>query len=149
MNITLQITGATDIEEKLTRLGSRLYMLDKSMRQIGEYLARYFSNEAFASQGQVFSQTWPRLNPKYSIWKAKHFPGRPPEVLSGEMQRSFTFEAGSTSVRVGNTQDYFAYQQEGTSRGLPPRPMIGINASNKRMIGEIISAEVKAMLASV
>lgn len=149
MKITIEVTGQGNVEAKLQRLGAGLYQLDSSMRQIGEYMARYFADEGFASQGSVFSGTWPRLSMKYSIWKAKNFPGRPPEVRTGVMQRSFTFDAGSSSVRIGNTQDYFKYQQYGTSRGLPPRPMQGINTANKRMIADILSKEIKEKLASV
>lgn len=143
MNITVQITGAEQIASKLARLGAGLYQLDSSMRQIGQYLAKYFSNEAFASQGQVFGAMWERLNPAYSVWKAKHFPGRSPLVQTGEMENSFYFEAGSNSVIIGNRDPKFAWHQLGTSRGLPARPMEGINDANKRMIGNILSAEIR------
>lgn len=149
MNIQIQITGQANVEQKLVRLGSSLYRLDKSMRQIGEYMARYFGSQGFASQGQVFNNTWPRLNSQYSVWKAKHFPGRPPEVRTGEMQNSFNFQSGSQTVRVGNDKDYFYFQNEGTSRGLPARQMMGINTTNKRMIADILSAEIREKLASV
>lgn len=146
MNITVQITGAQEIEAKLNRLGAGLYQLDSSMRQIGQYLAKYFSSEAFASQGQVFGSTWQRLSPRYSIWKAKHFPGRPPLVQTGEMENSFYYEAGSSSVVIGNRSEKFAWHQLGTSRGIPARPMEGINDTNKRMIGTILSAEIRAKI---
>lgn len=149
MNISIQITGAQDVELKLQRLGKRLFMLDKSMRQIGEYLAHYYANEAFASQGQVFSKTWPRLSQKYSVWKAKNFPGRPPLVLRGDMQKGFNFLAGSSSVKVGNSTPEFIFQQMGTSRGIPARPMAGISEANKRMISNIVNNEIQEMLASV
>lgn len=149
MNISVTVTGGEDVELRLQRLGRRLFMLDKSMRQIGEYLANYYANEGFASQGQVFNKTWPRLSQKYSIWKAKHFPGRPPLVLSGDMQKGFNFMAGSSSVRIGNETPEFLFQQLGTSRGLPKRPMAGISEANKRMISNIISNEIQEMLASV
>lgn len=148
MNISIQITGLDDVQARLIRLGNSLYKLDNAMRQIGEYLARYYANEAFASQGQVFNETWPRLNSKYSVWKAKNFPGRPPNVRTGSMQQRFAFEAGSSSVRVYNDADYFPYLQLGTSK-MPERPMMGFSNANKNMIREIISTEIKAKLASV
>lgn len=148
MNIQIQITGVSEINEKLNRLGMGLYKMDNAMRQIGQYLAMYYANEAFASQGQVFGSSWPRLSQKYSVWKAKHFPGRGMEELTGEMRASFGFEAGSSSVRIYNTSDHFAYNQLGTSR-MPARPMMGFSAANKMMIKNIITEDIKKKLASV
>lgn len=144
--VIVQVTGGKEVEAKLKRLGSGLLQLDKGFRQIGEYMSNYFANEAFASQGQVFGATWPRLNMKYSIWKAQHFPGRPPLVRTGAMQRGFAFKAGSQSVSIGNTVPYFPYSQLGTSR-MPQRKMMGINDTNKRMISNILREEIKLKLA--
>lgn len=148
MNISIQITGVEEIEGKLARLGNSLYKMDSAMRQIGEYMAKYFGNEAFASQGQVFNSTWPRLNAKYSVWKAKNFPGRPPLVRTGETQRSFGFEAGSSSVKIYNTADQFPFLQLGTSK-MPARPTMGFSNANRLMIKQIITEDIKKKLASV
>lgn len=146
MNISIHIDGISQVEAKLRRLGPGLSQLDEAMRQIGEYMATYFGNEAFASQGQVFGATWPRLNMQYSIWKAKHFPGRRPEERTGRMRSSFAFSSGSSSVNIGNNAPYFKFQQGGTSRGLPARPMMGANVMNKRMISDILHEEIRKKL---
>lgn len=149
MQITIQISGVTEVQSKIKALGDGLYQLDEGMRQIGEYMSNYFGNEAFASQGQVFNGTWPRLSMKYSIWKAKNFPGRPPEVRTGKMKGAFAYTAGSQSVKVGNNMPYFKFQEEGTGRGLPARRMMGVNDANKRMIADILGEQIRQKISNV
>lgn len=142
MHVTVQITGASEIKAKLARLGRGLFQLDNGMRQIGEYMANYFANEGFASQGQVFNNTWPRLNLQYAQWKAVHFSGRPILERTGQMRRSFAYKSGSNSVTIGNNQPYFKFHELGGTR-LPQRQMMGINEPNKRMIAHILQNEIR------
>lgn len=145
--ITIEVVGDKRIQERLKRLGSGMYQLDNAFRQIGQYLATYFGNEGFASQGSVFGLSWNRLNPTYSIWKSKHFPGRGPLVRTGKMQDSFTFHSGSQGVAITNTAPYFKYHQSQSARSkLPRRSMMGVNDRNKAMVAKLIREEIRLKL---
>lgn len=139
----VKITGAKEVQDKLKRLGSSLYDFSVSMRAIGQDLGEYFANQAYASQGGVFGEPWAPLSPKYAEWKAEHFPGRPPLVLSGDMQRSYYAETGPQSVFISNKAEYFKYHQSTDARSkMPRRATMGLNDPLRRVIVDIMQREV-------
>lgn len=151
MAIIVTIKGGKEIEAKLAKLGSSIYKMRTGMAILGQEISRYYTDEVFNSQGQVLGQTWARLKPATSLGKLKAGYTRYatiPLIRTGLMRNSFTFEAGESSLKIGNLQDYFKYHQFGTER-TPKRPMIGINNSIKRTIAEVVKREVIKKLESV
>lgn len=149
MQVTIQIVGDKQVEAALTKLGSDLLMLKEAMTQIGAEAARYYGDEGMRSQGQVFDQDWQRLSDKYSVWKAKHYPGRGILERTGKLAGSFYFEADDNSVRVGNSVDYFKYHQSTEQRTkIPRRAPMGINDTLKQMIKTVIEADIRRKIDS-
>lgn len=147
MTVTIKITGAREAISRLRRLEGDLKNFSLAMKQIGKEVARYFANEAMASQGGVFGNRWDRLSPTYARWKAKHYPGRPPLVLRGTMQHLFDSTSNTNSATITNLAPHFKYHQSTEARHkLPRRPLIGINSDVKSIVKSIIEADVQTKL---
>lgn len=144
MHIAVQIRGSQEVRKALTKLGAGLMDLSPEMDDIGHSLEEYYAGQGFSSQGQVFSMRWQRLSPRYAIWKAKHFPGRPMLERTGEMRSGFYHLANGTSVVVKNKAAHFKYHQSWAARKkMPHRLLMAINSANSRMIKEKIEAGVR------
>ena len=144
MQVSIQITGVEKVYQKLNRLGQGLYNFNEAMRLIGQDLVSYYANEGFGSQGGVFDHVWPRLSSKYSVYKAKKWPGRGILEASGAMRHGFIYSANSTSVAVDNQVDYFKYHQSTAPRTkMPWRPSMGVNDQVKERIKTIIEADIR------
>jgi phage gpG-like protein len=144
LSIQIRITGSRELKQKLTRLSSSLYDLRGAMDQVGAETARYYSNQGFNSQGGVFGAAWSPLARRTIVQKSRKYPGRSPLVRTGKMRDSFTYTASSRSVLVGNKMDYFKYHQSTLPRKkIPRRQMMGVNAPVKKIVQDIITAEIK------
>jgi phage gpG-like protein len=158
LQVTVNLSQVEDIQDKLDKLGEKLYTFDLAMATIGQSLAEYYAGPAFDSQGGAFASDddggglWPALNPAYALYKAKHY-GTPIMVALGtpHMRDLFTYESDDNSVTVGNTASYFQYHQSTEERtgNLPRREMIGVNETVKGLINDIINADIRDKIASV
>lgn len=108
-------------------------------------LSVFFSGEVFASRGGVIGHPWPRLSDAYAARKAQQFPGRPPLIRTGLMNRSFKHNAGRLSVEVLNEAWYFRFHQNG--EGVPQRVMMDLDQKRvvqvAKFIGEDISKKME------
>ena len=144
LSMSITISGTKKTQEKLKRLGSSLYDFKGAMGEIGAEGAKYYSNQAFASQGGVFGGRWASLSPRYAAIKAVLYPGRPMMVRTGKMQDSFTYAASSKEVLIGNSAPQFKYHQSTAPRSkMPRRAMMGVNDPVRKMVRTIIEADVR------
>lgn len=139
--ISVEITGAQDLIDKLNRLGEELLHLPGEFEQLGEELTEYYAERPIASQGGVFGSRWPPLNPEYSIEKARDFPGRPMLVRTGAMASSFGFQSGVNFVRIDNAADYFRRHQLG--EGVPQRLMLSVNKAVQKTVEDILGEGIE------
>ncbi|MEV0360081.1 hypothetical protein AB0H71_28885 [Nocardia sp. NPDC050697] len=121
MTLDLEVDGAKPIVQMLALIGGDLHDLRGAMQDIGRAGKPFFSGQVFASRGGVVGERWARLSPAYARWKARAYPGRPPLVRSGVMQRSFFYRTTSMSVTFGNHAPYFGYHQSSAERRKIPR----------------------------
>lgn len=150
MQISVVITGTKELRAKIKKIGPSLHLFQGAMNEIGKEGARYFANEGMASQGGVFGSVWPRLNPKYSVTKAKNYPGRPPMVKTGKLKSGFQYSANNTQVLIDNAVDYFKYHDSTAARKVMPyRQMTGVNSHVENMIKSIIEKDVRRKLDAV
>jgi len=112
------------------------------MDKTGNYLTGFFSGQVFASRGGVFGHPWPRLRDNYAAQKAKEFPGRPPLIRTGLMNRSFKKDAGRLSVKVFNEVWYSRFHQEGT-RNMPQRVLMDIDHQRVVQIVSFINGDIQ------
>lgn len=120
----------------LARLERGVKNQSGTMKDIGTYLTGFFSGQVFASRGGVIGEPWRPLNPNYAVYKARQYPGRPPLVRTGLMQRSFKAQTGPLSVRLYNTAKYFDAHQGG--HGVPQRVMMKVDNQRAEQIGSIV-----------
>lgn len=147
IQMSIQIKGSKQTKDKLKRLGSSLYNFKGPMGEIGEQAARYYSTQAFASQGGVFGGRWPALSPRYARVKAVLYPGRGMLIRTGKMQDSFTYTASSNQVLIGNKAPHFKYHQSTKPRNkIPRRAMMGVNDPIRKIVRGIIEADIKKKL---
>lgn len=139
--VVVSISGDREVMAKLQKLGNGVLNLQRPMTDIGDYLTGFFSGQVFASRGQVIGERWKPLNPRYAAQKAQRWPGRPPLIRTGLMQRSFKKNAGRMSVEVFNRAPHFDYHQGGTRR-LPARVMMKVDQTRERRIVDIINADI-------
>lgn len=146
--LTINVLGVNELNARLGRLGRATSDLSLPMKDIGSYLTGFFSGQVFASRGRIIGEPWAPLNPRYAAYKARRYPGRPPLIRTGLMNRSFKADSGRSSVRITNTAPYFRYVQQGTGR-MPARITMKLDAARQQQIVELvadyISREVNAV----
>lgn len=124
-DLRIEIVGDDELSDKLRDAADKVENLRPIMEDIGDYLTGFFGGEVFASRGGVFGHPWPALNSAYAVLKAKEWPGAPPLVQTGQMQRSFESQATSDYVRITNSDPKFERHQLG--QGVPQRVMMDLD----------------------
>ena len=139
-NIT--ITGDRELIGKLNAFtGSGGLNLKRSLGASGVYLTRFFSGEVFVSRGRVIGKPWAPLNSSYAVWKARQFPGRPPLIRSGEMNRGFFFNESARKLELGNRADHFDIHQEGRGN-VPERVMMLVDEQRAARVAKYIVGDL-------
>ena len=151
MQISIEIRGGREVNAKIKRLGASLMDFTNAMRLIGQRSAKYFSNEAFLSQGGVYGRVWPRLSAKTMVAKARLYPQNinRPLVASGKMKDSFVYTYSKSGTIITNTSPQYKYHQSTLPRRkIPRRQMAGINDPIKQIVRGIIQDDIKKKLRS-
>jgi len=144
-DITITISGLDKTERTLRGAKRAVENLQPAMSEVGTYLARFFSSQVFASRGGIIGEPWQSLSARYAAYKAKRYPGRPPLVRTGLMQRSFISNSGASFARVSNSAPYFDYHQLGGSK-VPERVMMKVDETRGREIVGIVERYLAAQI---
>lgn len=144
MTYLITVQGDTELIQKLRKFGVSILDLSDSMDESGRYLTRFFSGEVFASRGQVFGKPWATLNDSYAAFKARTFPGRPPLIRSGLMNRSFKHKSTKLTTSLWNEATYFQYHQEG--RGVPERVMMHVDEKRERTVVGFVAEDISGKM---
>lgn len=136
--IRVSTTGHQELSDSLQKFAGNRLDLTRSMGAMSIYLNRFFAGEMFVSRGQAAGKPWPKLNDNYAAWKARRFPGRPPLIRSGLMNRSYRHKSTALSTSLWNEADYFEIHQEGI--GVPQRQTMVIDEQRElRIVKYVIS----------
>lgn len=152
MEISVQITGDTQLIAKFKRLGVDLKDYTSVMKDIGQALSKYYSGPAFLSMGGVFGAKWPSLSPSYQIYKANHFRTFANSILvrgagTDSMQNEFEYVATKDAVVIGNRAPYFKYHQSSLPRTkIPRRQMMGVNSEVRSTVVKLLQADINKKL---
>lgn len=142
--IRVRIDGDKELVEKFRSFTGKQMDLSRSMGATGLYLTRFFAGEVFASRGGVVGKRWPRLNENYAAWKARRWPGRPPLIRTGLMNRSFKHKSTQLTTSLWNEAKYFDYHQDG--RGVPPRVMMRVDQEREARIVKYIVSDLTTQM---
>ncbi|NHW45968.1 hypothetical protein HAV21_03525 [Paenarthrobacter sp. MSM-2-10-13] len=142
--INVRIEGDKELVQKLRDFAGGQLDLTRSMGATGLYLTRFFAGEVFASRGGVIGKRWPRLNENYAEWKARRWPGRPPLIRTGLMNRSFKHKSTQLTTSLWNEAQYFDYHNDG--RGVPQRVMMRIDQTREARIVKYIASDLTTQM---
>lgn len=147
--ISIQVKGSKQAIKKLQRIAKEIVDFRAEMREVGQYLAKYYSTMPFVSAGGVYGAGWPKLSPKYAVRKAMLYPGRPMLQATGKMANSFAFQSGASFSRVVNNDPKFVYHQSSAARSkIPRRMMMAITDQHIKTIKTIIEKGIQDKLRS-
>jgi hypothetical protein len=144
---TIVVAGVGELNLRLDTAARTIKDLSPAMKDSGDYLVNFFSGVVFASRGGAIGKPWPALNPRYAVWKAERYPGRPPLIRTGLMNRSFRRDYGALSAKIYNEAEYFKYHQQGL--GVPERVMMAIDDERGSQIQSIFERFVAKALGTV
>lgn len=139
-SIKISPTGDREFISRFNKFGATILQLNDAMTRSGKYLSNFFSGEVFASRGRIIGKPWQPLNPTYAAWKAQHFPGRPPLIRTGAMNRGYAFDATNKSVSLFNEKFYFRFHQNG--EGVPQRVTMDFDAPRQQVVGQYIGDNI-------
>lgn len=90
--------------------------------------------QQFETEGAFAGSPWAPLSPAYAAWKAVHYPGRGILVAERDLRQAASLperEATPTALtltipwaRLKGEDVELRWHQEGTTQGMPPRPLI-------------------------
>jgi hypothetical protein len=146
MTYTITVQGDTEMIQKLRKFGVSILDLSDSMEKTGDYLTQFFSGEVFASRGQVIGKPWPALNDNYAAFKARTFPGRPPLIRTGLMNRSFKHKSTKLTTSLWNEAEYFKFHQEGL--GVPERVMMLVDDKRERAVVQFVADDIEGKMSA-
>lgn len=140
--MSIKVTGSDKLTVRLNKLGTM--DLHPEFIQLGEFLKRYYSGEAFLSRGQIFGKPWQPIKNVSS--RSRKYVGQPLE-RTGKMRNSFVAVAGKTQVQITNSAPYFKYHQSSAPRRvLPRRVMLGVNNPIKAKTLELLNNGIKRQM---
>jgi len=136
--ISFDVSGSNAVLQGLGQLEKALQDLRPFWRDV--FAPKYFAvvQDLFATGGrprapggQWSGGAWTSLSPKYAVWKAKNFPGKPILVRTGALKDSVTwsgnglgpggvFQPEPQFVIVGSAIPYAPAHQKGTKH-MPAR----------------------------
>ncbi|WP_160665170.1 hypothetical protein [Pseudarthrobacter sp. ATCC 49987] len=146
MTYVITVQGDDELIQRLKKFGVSVLDLSASMDKTGRYLTGFFSGEVFASRGGIIGRPWPALHSNYAAFKARTFPGRPPLIRSGLMNRSFKHKSTKLSASLWNEAEYFKYHQDG--RGVPERVMMLVDDRRERMVVQFVADDIAGKMST-
>lgn len=137
--LELEVKGAKDVRMRFRKLKEGLDDLDKPLRESIPFL-RAFVAANYESEGASSGAPWAPLSGPYAAWKARHYPGRPILVATGEMKaRTLSVDAWKIEgnrLIFDPDSDIWLYHQEGT-RYIARRPILRLTAPQEQAIKEV------------
>lgn len=128
MRFTFAVEGEAQVDRTLARFADNVGDATPVWNKLADRFATV-ERRQFDSEGAYGSGGWPALSPKYAAWKARHFPGAPILVRSGELRDSLTerpfgievIQPGS--MTIGSGTEYGRYHQGGAGNNPQRRPV--------------------------
>lgn len=131
VHLRFSFFGEDQVNRTLLGYAERARDMRPAWEQIKQRFVAY-EQDWFTSEGEG---TWPALSPSYAHWKARHFPGRPILVRTGDLRDSVTkpdIAVMEPGYAIFGTADPKAvYHQKGDGR-LPRRRVIDIGEEERR-----------------
>lgn len=134
--ISFQFYGDQQVERTLDRFAEAAEDATPVWEVLADRFAR-MERKQFATEGAHASGGWAPLSPRYAAWKARHYPGRPILVLTGDLKESLTrrpFDIEIITPKLaifGSAVVYGGYHQRGEGHN-PRRRPVELRESERR-----------------
>ncbi len=145
LKVDIKISGSKEAIVKLKQFEKTFTNWKIELRQIGNFLKKFYSGPVFETEGGIVGRRWKPLSPGYEAWKRKNFAGRGILQRSGEMRKSFVVNVKRDSMELVNKAFYAKYHQQG--RGVPERVLISLDQPRKDDIIRIFKKGLKKKIA--
>lgn len=138
VTLKVKITGDKETIARLRKVGFDVTDFSQELKDVGQYVADFFSEDVFQTEGGVFGRRWAPLSPIYGLRKGTKWGfGKGVLEASGTLRKSFYYKAGRSKVAIGNTQDYARHHQFGT-RKMPQRVIAELDQPRVKRITDIL-----------
>ena len=119
------------------------------LKSLGVEIEAQISERIESTKRDPERKTWAELADKTRQYLLKHFPSaRPPLWRTGELLDTIESQVSGAVLLTGATKEYAGYLQEGTKRGMPARPFIGLSAQDISDLADLIDAWLKEHVAA-
>lgn len=147
VTLSVQITGTAATISRLQKARIDVTNFTEEFKVVGTFLLNFFTDQVFATEGQVFNERWSPLNRAYQFRKQNKYRGRGILELTGKMRNAFRYQSDRTSLFLDNPTPYLQYHQLGTSK-MPQRVIYKLAEAQRQEIVDILSAGLKARLSN-
>lgn len=144
--IQVAVVVGEDVAERIRKFGTSILNLHPSMEKSGAYLSKFFQGEVFVSRGAIIGKPWKPLDDRYAASKARTFPGRPPMIRSGALNRGFRYRADKLSVDLYNEVFYHRFHQNG--EGVPQRVTMDVAGPRLQKVVSFVSDDINGKMAA-
>lgn len=135
MYLRFSISGQVQLSRVLLNVSNAVKDWTPALEKSAEDLIEVFSYDVFESEGGAIGEAWDPLSAAYAKRKEKKYPGNPILVATGLMQDSFTRLVDTTSLKIGNSAEYFKYHQSSAPRTkLPRRVMMKLTLDLREIV---------------
>lgn len=158
ISVFFTIDGVTTVERQLATFGHDIGDMTTVWTEVGQELLQDFVLQ-FDTEGGVFGGGhWDALADATVLDRArKGYGGEGPmEVRTGRLKAAVTqqgapgnvFEVTPSTLTVGVDDDIAGWQHFGTSRGIPPRALVGLSFSRQSQLVDQLNQFVQAAIIS-
>ena len=118
------------------------------LKSLGVEIETQISERIESTKRDPEGKTWAELADKTRQYLLKHFPSaRPPLWRTGELLDTIESQVSGAVLLTGTTKEYAGYLQDGTKRGMPARPFIGLSAQDISDLADVIDEWLKEHIA--
>lgn len=129
MSVNVEIFGYNEWLRDLGAMRRRAANMAPIWPKVGRKVRDAFRQQ-FAGEGARFGDKWSPLRPNYALWKRRRGYKGGILVRQGDMRKGFISSPmdierySGSKAEFGSSSKIAQYHQDGTRRGLPPRPIV-------------------------
>lgn len=135
LRLDFDFYGDTQLSRTLARVTEDLSDLTPAWEEMADSLLAA-EQAQFSTEGGYASGGWSPLSPRYAAWKAKHYPGQPIMVATGDLRADLTSRPfGIESIEphqmaIGSDNEVGGYHQRGDGNN-PQRRVVELTESTR------------------
>ena len=148
-NVSVNIKEVEALAKKLKGYALTPAQEENLLKSLGIEIETQISERIESTKRDPEGKTWADIAEKTQKYLVRHFPSaRPPLWRTGELLDTIESQVSGAVLLTGATKEYAGYLQEGTKRGMPARPFIGLSAQDISDLADLIDAWLKEHVAA-